>query len=356
MIGFALLLATLPTPVLSAGQALDVPVVVRVLPGVKPAFRALDLIDALDRALRATTLLRAREVMPKPSGECRSETRCLLEAVVEDAPAALGVVVFVGRDSTELLLVDVLRLRAVLGSATAEEELLAETMSGATWALADRGTFRELDVLVADARRFLEGPARGALVRGELWGATGRVRVEFAGSEVERLHVNGSTLAVPAGASALEITDLRPGRLLLEASNAWSQVEAELELAAGDEVEARLELPPPPGRSTKRWLFGGGLAAGLVGAGLVVGASIAAVSAPQPYCVEPTGAPVPGVPCHAFRPLIPVGSALVGMGLGGLGAGVMHDEVEGLGLFDLVLVGVAAGVGAAIGAAVEGSK
>lgn len=356
MIAFALLLVAQSTPVLSAGQALELPIVVRVLPGVKPTFRALDLVDALDRALRSTTILRAREVIPRPSAECRSETRCLLEAAALNAPAELGIVVFVGRDSTELLLLDIVRLRGVLGTVAIEEELLAETMTGATWALGARGTFRELDALVADARQFLDGPAKSTLVRAGLWGATAQVRISFGGSAAERLHVNGSTLAIGEGASVLELTDLRAGTLHLAASNGWSRMDTTLELTPGSEAEARFELPPPPGRATKRWLFGGGLGAGLVGAGIVVGASIAAVSAPRPYCIEPTGGPVRGVPCHAFRVLIPVGGGLLGAGAGALGAAFFRDEVEGLGLVDVLAVGVAAGIGVAVGAAVEGSR
>lgn len=358
MIRWLLLIALSQVPVIDAGEAVAFPVIVRFLPRVAPPFRGLDLLDAMAESLRRSTTLRAVEVGLDATDSCGGEVRCLFDRAVHVPGASLGMAVIVSGRGTEVLLLSLPAVREVVTRAGPDTDVLAEVLDHAVLATAAAGSFRSPDELAADSTRFVEEVGRPFIEKAGVWGAAASVRVVFGGSPVERLLVNGSTVSAAVAGREVLVHGLRPRTVRLEAVNAWTRKSASLHVAPGEEARLRLDLEPGPGVRTARWIIGGGIGAGVAGATLLVGLSVANANGAPAVCFQSTGAPSPNATCHQAQPLVGAGAGLVGLGIGALVAGLLlHEQGEdGLMVVDIVSTLAGAALGAGIGAVIEVSQ
>lgn len=358
MIPWLFFMALGQVPVIDAGEALPFPVVVRFLPRVAPPFRGLDLLDAIAESLRRSTTLRAVEVGLDATDSCGGEVRCLFDRAVHVPRASLGMAVIVSGRGTEVLLLSLPAVREVLTRAGPNTDVLAEVLDHAVLATAPAGSFRSPDELAADSTRFVEEVSRPFIEKADVWGAAGSVRVVFGGSAVGRLLVNGSTVSASVAGREVLVHGLRPRTVTLEAVNDWTRKSGSLHVAPGEEAPLRLDLEPGPGVRTARWLIGGGIGAGVAGAAVLVGLSVANANGTPAVCFQSTGAPSANATCHEAQPVVAVGAGLVGLGIGALVAALfVHEEGEdGLMVVDIVSTLTGAALGAGIGAAMEVSR
>lgn len=348
-----LVLGVLASQPIDAGEALRLPVLIHVPAGVRAPFRGLDLFDALDLALRRHTQLRAFEVGADVPGACAQESRCLLEHVASRDSTGFALNVIVGARSTEVLLVSVGAVRRILDTAREDTDVLEETLSHAVLISAAEGKFRDPGDLGNDAEQFVTS-SKDVLSAAGLWGELGQVTARFGGAVPSMLRVNGATLSVATNEEVI-VTGLRPGRIELVAESAWARAALVLELPPGGAISADLYVPEGPGVLARPWLLGAGATAASAGAALLVGMSIAAATGPSRLCLQPSGSPGAVAPCETFRVGVPVGSTLVGLGVGGVVAGILESDA-GTPIQDFLLVLTGGAVGAAIGFAAESLK
>lgn len=344
---FLALVAAAPPQTVDVHERQQLPLFVRVIPGVKPAVGSLELVDALDRAFRSATMLRVAEV----GQECGAELTCLAKQGAGSTP--FGIAVFSGTRGNDVVLLDLAVVRELLSSGS--QDLLADMLRRAVLVSADQGTFDRSDEIDRDALRFLE-QARERLIGAGLWGRAATARVVFSGAHPSWLHVNGSTVAVAPGTGEVVVSGLWPRPALISASTPWATAEQRVALEAGAEPTLSLELPRGPGIATRNWLIGGGSAAMAAGAAVLIAVGVANASAKRVPCLQVGGGP--NEPCTPVDVAVPIGAGIAGLGVGALSAAISgRDEaVGGLDLVDGLLLVLGAVVGTAAGVGFEASQ